>query len=296
LGLLLENTLDHTFGTNFVSETILCSLPRMQRIILTISCFSTKFLVNCEDTCGTWELPNDPVHFSPSHSSQWRLIAREGQKQDGTIIAGVKTEAMYPTVIRGHWAIGELEFYADPSCEGKKHTTLKKDGPVLSPLQTTYGWQDEFPAEHPFLLTLGGESPWYSEMRAIDGCASSEFWSQCYQCKNYDGDGKSAWFGVQFDNDEKDVTQIKCVKIFQKDADAYTATRVELQRWYPDTWGTDGVGSGWSWKKRGDWTGLNGGQWYVLSDNTTVAIDGAHGSTVPSLLGLVGFLLLSYCW
>jgi hypothetical protein len=206
---------------------------------------------------------------------------------DGTLIKGIETETTYPTVIRGHWAIGELEFYSDSNCEGPKYPTIQKDGPVLSPMHTTYGWQDEYPDGHPFLLTLGSEGPWYSEMRAIDGCPSSEFWSACYQC-----DASTAWYGVAFKDDKKDVTQIKCVKIFQKDADAYTATRVELQRWYPDSWNeTEGTGSGWSWKKQGDWTGLNGGNWYLLKGNSTVAVAGAHGSAVPSLLGLLGFFL-----
>jgi hypothetical protein len=257
----------------------------MQRIVLAVSCLCTKYLVNSEDTCGTYELPNAPVHFKPSHSSQWRLLATEGQKLDGTIIQGIEAENTYPTVVRGHWAIGELEFYLDPNCEGSKYNTLIKDGPVLSPLQTTYGWQDDAPAAHPFLASLGSEAPWYSEMRAIDGCASSEFWSQCYQC-----DGTQAWYGVQFNDDDKDVTQIQCVKIFQKNADAYTATRVQLQRWSPDSWDGEEV-VGWSWKKQGDWTGLDGGQWYVLKGNSTVAVAGAHGSAVPTLLGLMGVLL-----
>jgi len=235
------------------------------------------------------------VHFSPTHFGQWRLLATEGQKQDGTIIKGVKGETQYPTVIRGHWAIGELEFYADPNCEGSKHPTLVKDKPVLSPLHTTYGWQDDAVDEadaHPFLLGLGGESPWYSEMRAIDGCYSSEFWSQCYQC-----DGSSAWYGVKFDDDDMNATHIKCVKVYQKEADAYTATRVELHRWYPNLtsceYSEDAAVtcSGWGWKKVGDWTGLIGGQWQVLRDNTTVAINSAHGSAGLGFVGVLGFLL-----
>jgi len=251
------------------------------------------FLVAAEDTCGTWVLPKEPVHFNPAHGSQWRLLATEGQKLDGTIIKGIIEESTYPTVIRGHWAIGELEFYSDPHCKGKKYPTLVEDGPALTPLMTTYGWQDDAPAEHPFLAQLGSESPWYSEMRAIDGCYSSEFWSQCYQC-----DGTQAWYGVRFDKDEKDVTQIKCIKMFQKDADAYTATRVQLERWLPTTIIEDSDGNVTNvtvghWKKLGDWTGLNGGRWYVLQHNTTAATAGAHESAVPSCLGLVGLLLWS---
>lgn len=231
----------------------------MQRIILTISCLSTRLLVNCEETCGEYLLPNDPVHFSPSHGSQWRLVALAGQQQDGTIIRGVEGETFYPTVIRGHWAIGELEFYQDPNCEGKKHATLIRDKPVLSPMHTTYSWQDDSPDELPF--AAGQESPWYSEMRAIDGCSSSEFWSQCYQCSI-----PEAWYGVRFEKDEPEATQIQCVKMFQKDADAYTATRVQLQRWELNTESTEG-----SWIKKGDWTGLaKERRWYVLKGNTTV--------------------------
>lgn len=266
----------------------------MQRLILSISCLSTRFLVSSavdsENTCGEYLLPNEPVHFSPTHQSQWRLLALEGQKQDGTIIAGVKEESGYPTVIRGHWAIGELEFYADPNCEGSKLPTLQKDKPVLSPLHTTYGWQSDSPwnedNEPPF--SAGQESPWYSEMRAIDGCPSSEFWSQCYQCAV-----PEAWYGVQFINDEPNVTQIKCIKMFQKDADAYTATRVQLQRWESASTKDDGIGKvEWTWKTKGDWGGLSGGRWHVLRDNTTMAINGVPGSAVPSLLlGLCGFFL-----
>lgn len=250
----------------------------MQQTIITILCLSTRLLVSSEETCGEYILPNGPVHFNPTHYSQWRLLALEGQKQDGTIISGVESETTYPTVIRGHWAIGELEFYEDPNCEGGKHASLKKDTPVLSPLHTTIGWQDDTPDELPF--KAGEEAPWYSEMRAIDGCSSSEFWSQCYQCAN-----DEAWYGVVFDNDEPNRHQIKCIKMFQKDADAYTATRVHLQRWEPE-------GESGSWKTKGDWTGLTGGQWFVLRDNTTVAIAGAPGKALPSLLlGLCGFFL-----
>jgi len=267
----------------------------MQRIIIAISCLITNLLVHCEDMCGTWELPNAPVHFSPDHSSQWRLLAKEGQKLDGTVIEGVESESMYPTVIRGHWAIGELEFYADPDCAGAKHPTLKKDGTQLSPLHTTYGWQDAYPAEHWFHLTMMTDSPWYSEIRAIDGCHSSEFWSSCYQCGNVDTDDgkKNAWYGVRFENDDKDANQIGCVKITQKDADAYSATRVQLQRWYPSSWDSNGFGTEWSWKTQGDWTGLNGGQWYVLKANSTVAMAGAHGCAMPSLLALIAVLLFA---
>eukprot|EP00746_Dinoflagellata_sp_MGD_P165882 gnl/MRDRNA2_/MRDRNA2_95420_c0_seq1.p1 gnl/MRDRNA2_/MRDRNA2_95420_c0~~gnl/MRDRNA2_/MRDRNA2_95420_c0_seq1.p1 ORF type:complete len:257 (+),score=42.48 gnl/MRDRNA2_/MRDRNA2_95420_c0_seq1:82-852(+) len=252
----------------------------MQRVLLTISCLSTRFVVNSEETCGEYLLPKDPVHFSRTHGSQWRLLALAGQKQDGTIITGDPSEPMYPTVIRGHWAIGELEFFEDPNCEGNKHPSLKKDGPVLAPMHTTYSWQDDTPDELPF--AAGVESPWYSEMRALDGCSSSEFWSSCYQCAI-----PQAWYGVVFINDDPNVTQIKCVKVFQKDADAYTATHVELQRWEPPVNGTEG-----SWKKKGAWTGLNGGRWFVLKDNATAAVAGAPGSAMPSLLlGLFGFLL-----
>lgn len=257
----------------------------MQRIILTITCVSTKLLVNGEDTCGEYLLPKEPVHFNPTHGSQWRLLATAGQKQDGTVIEGKKEEVMYPTVIRGHWAIGELEFYADGNCNGNKLPTLLKDKPVLAPMYTTYGNQDTYPVEHPFLLSLGSEGPWYSETRAIDGCYSSEFWSACYQC-----DASSAWYGVRFDKDEPDVTQIKCIKMFQKDADAYTATRVELQRWQTPYEDAEGSYPG-SWKKYGQWTGLNGGRWYIMKENATVAIGGAQGSAVPGLLGLLGFFL-----
>lgn len=266
----------------------------MQRVLLTVSCLSTRFLVNSEETCGEYLLPNDPVHFSEAHGSQWRLVGMEGQKQDGTIIAGIKEEPMYPTVIRGHWAIGELEFYPDPNCEGDKHPTLIRDTPVLEPLHTTFGWQDDakWTEDTPLPFDVGGEgaameSPWYSEMRAIDGCSSSEFWSQCYQCAV-----PSAWYGVRFLKDEPNVTQIKCVKIFQKDADAYTATRLELQRWEPSSWDADGLGVEWSWKTKGDWSGLNGGRWYVLKDNTTVAVAGAPATSASSLiLGLFVFLV-----
>lgn len=252
----------------------------MQRILLTVSCLSTGFVANGEETCGEYLLPKDPVHFSASHGSQWRLLALAGQKQDGTIISGVETEPMYPTVIRGHWSIGELEFFEDPNCEGNKHPSLKRDAPVLAPMYTTYTWQDDSPDELPF--DTGRESqqqqPWYSEMRAVDGCSSSEFWSACYQCAI-----PEAWYGVAFLNDDPSVTQIKCVKIFQKDADAYTATNVELQRWDPASA---------SWKKKGAWTGLNGGRWFILKDEATVAVAGAPGIAMPSLLlGLLGFLL-----
>jgi len=257
----------------------------MQRIILTVSCLSTRFIVKSEETCGEYLFPKDPVHFNPTHGSQWRLLALAGQKQDGTIISGDESEPTYPTVIRGHWAIGELEFFEDPNCEGSKHPTLKKDTPVLSPMHTTYSWQDDSPEGLPFVLgrdeDAGRESPWYSEMRAIDGCYSSEFWSSCYQCAI-----PEAWYGVTFLTDNPNVTQIKCVKIFQKDADAYTATHVELQRWEP------AIESPGSWKKKGEWTGLNGGRWFILKDNATVAVAGAPGSAMPSLvLGLFGFLL-----
>jgi len=273
------------------------ALRRMQPLVLAFSYLSTRFLVHGEETCGKWEAgmdPRLPVHFSPTHGGQWRLLATEGQKQDGTIIKGIKGESSYPTVIRGHWAIGELEFYADPNCEGPKHLSYPGDDAVLSPLHTTYGWQDDpLPAEHPFHASLGEESPWYSEIRAIDGCSTSEFWSQCYQC-----DASSAWYGVKFDDADLNGTQIKCVKMYQKDADAYTATRVELHRWYPNTTTCktsedDGAVTceQWSWKKVGDWTGLTGGQWHVLRDNTTVAINSAHGSTGLGLVGVIGFLL-----
>jgi len=265
----------------------------MQIIALAISCLSARLLVNGEETCGKWEDPRDPVHFSPTHGGQWRLLATEGQKQDGTIIKTIPGEST--AVIRGHWAIGELEFYADPNCEGSKYPTLLKDTPVLSPIHTTYGWQDDAPDapdSGSFLASLGEEAPWYPEMRAIDGCSTSEFWSQCYQC-----DASSAWFGVKFDDDDLNATHIKCVKMFQKDADAYTATRVELHRWYPNIssckTNEDGATTcdGWAWKKVGDWTGLDGGQWYVLRDNTTVAINSAHGSAGLGIVGVIGFLL-----
>jgi hypothetical protein len=124
-------------------------------------------------------------------------------------------------------------------------------------------------------------------MRAIDGCSSSEFWSQCYQCVI-----PEAWYGVRFINDDPNVTQIKCVKIFQKDADAYTATRVQLQRWEPASRDSEGVGSEWDWKTKGDWTGLDGGRWYILRDNATAAVAGAPGSAVPNLvLGIFGLFL-----
>lgn len=258
----------------------------MQRIILAIYCLSTRFLVNSEETCGEYLLPKEPVHFTRTHGSQWRLLALAGQKQDGTLITGDKSEPMYPTVIRGHWAIGELQFFEDPNCGGKKHPTLEKDTPVLVPLHTTYSWQDDTPEELPF--NAGVEAPWYSEMRAIDGCSSSEFWSQCYQCTI-----PEAWYGVRFIKDDPNVTQIKCIKIFQKDADAYTATRVQLQRWEPASRDNEtGAGLEWDWKTKGDWTGLNGGRWFVLKDNTTVAVAGAPGTAMPSfVLGLLGFFL-----
>jgi hypothetical protein len=280
----------------------------MQQIILTISLLSTRFVVNGEDTCGEYLLPNAPVHFKPEHQSQWRLLALSGQKQDGEIINGVRGEPAFPTVIRGHWAIGELEFYADPDCEGPKHPTLKKDDkfpdltkdePVLSPMHTTYGWQDDTPymTEDDIPFDMQVDAPWYSEMRAIDGCYSSEFWSSCYQCWNpyvrlHDIKiTPSAWYGVTFLNDDPDVTQIKCVKIFQKDADAYTATHVELQRWGPTGRPTE---TGWEfgWVQKGNWTGLNGGRWFILKQNATVAVAGAPGSAMPSLvLGFFVFLL-----
>lgn len=259
----------------------------MQRIVVALSCLGNIFLVNSEEenTCGKWLLPKEPVHFNPSHGSQWRLLATEGQKIDGTIIQGVPSDDTYPTVIRGHWAIGELEFYADPNCEGSKYPTLIEDGPKLAPMQTTYGWQDEYPAPHPFLESLASEGPWYSEMRAIDGCPYSEFWSQCYQCAVPD-----AWYGVTFDENNVNVTHIGCVRVFQKDADAYTATRVQLEHWIPDSWVGENFTAGF-WKKHGDWTGLDGGSWFTLKNNFTVAVAGAHGSAVPSLLGLLGLLL-----
>lgn len=250
----------------------------MQLIFLAISSLLTRVLVDAEETCGKWKDPRSPVHFDSTNNGQWRLLATEGQKQDGTIIEGAPPLA----VIRGHWAIGELEFFEDPNCEGDKHPSLLNDddpswpSPVLAPLHTTFGWQDDTPEGHAFLIET--DPPWYSEMRAIDGCRTSEFWSQCYQC-----DSGSAWYGVVFD---KEASTIKCVKMFQKDADAYTATRVELQKWYPSE-------EGGSWKKLGDWTGLNGGRWYILKESETVAIASAHGSAGLSLIGLLSLFLLA---
>lgn len=257
----------------------------MQRLIIAISCLS---LVRCEeDLCAKVKPPNPPVHFDPDHGTQWRVVATEGQKQDGTIIVGAPSEPMYPTVIRGHWAIGELEWYSDDDCESGKHPTLKDDGTVVSPLHTTYGWQDDcpLPNEHWYHDSLVSDPPWYPEMRAIDGCYSSEFWSACYQCEK-----EAAWYGLQFHKDDPNTTQIRCLKIFQKDADAYTATRVELQRWVPPSSEVPG-----QWQKHADWTGLNGGRWYVLKANSTVAIAGTQRNAVPGLLGLIAALLWAAC-
>jgi hypothetical protein len=272
-------------------------LTKMQHLAIAVSCLS---LVTCyEDLCGKYKLPNKPVHFDPSHKSQWRLVATEGQKQDGTIIKGVKSETMYPTVIRGHWAIGEIEWYSDAECT-KKHPTLIEQGTQLSPLHTTYDGGDDCPyPPHDFHSTLPGDPPWYSEVRAMDSCHSSEFWSACYQCEEGDAwpevveknpdKGPNAWYGVQFHNDEN--SQVGCVKIFQKDADAYTATKVFLERWMVNE--TDGSGA---WTAHGNWTGLTGGRWFILKNDTTVAIGGTNRGTVPGLLGLITALLLTSCY
>lgn len=249
----------------------------MQLIFLAISSLLTRVLVDAEETCGKWKDPRSPVHFDSTNNGQWRLLATEGQKQDGTIIEGAPPLA----VIRGHWAIGELEFFEDPNCEGDKHPSLLNDddpswpSPVLAPLHTTFGWQDDTPEGHAFLIET--DPPWYSEMRAIDSCHSSEFWSACYQCESGD-----AWYGVQFKDAE---AQVGCLMVFQKDADAYTATKVFLERWMTDA---DGAGS---WVSHGNWTGLTGGRWFILKKDSTVAIAGTHRGTVPGLLGLITALL-----
>jgi len=253
----------------------------MQRLVIAFSCVS---IATCEDLCGSWELPNEPSHFDPTHSSQWRLVATEGQRQNGEIIKGVP--GTDTTVIRGHWAIGEIEWYADPNCSAAKHPTLKKDKTQVSPLHTTFSCTDECPSETDFHSSLATDPPWYSEMRAIDGCYSSEFWSECYQCAPTD-----AWYGIKFHHDDKNATQIRCLKIFQKDADAYTATRVELQRWYPASEENEMGG----WYTLGDWTGLNGGRWFILKSNKTVAIARTQRNAMPGLLGILGALLWIAC-
>lgn len=237
------------------------------------------------------ELPSEAADHHSTHRGQWRLVAIEGQSHKGEIITSLDNDGI---VIRGHWAIGEIELFPDGECTSAKIPTIVKDGAYLKPLDSSVDVAQTDSDGEPKTY----DPPWYKELRAFDECHTSQWWSPCYQC--YAGD---AWIGVQFDNNHLD-DEIRCVKIFQKDSDAYSATRVLLQRWLPDYWYEqnstapigNGTGPNWSWKSQGDWKGLKEGAWYVLKNNSDVAVAGAPASASPGLLVAVLGALLWALW
>jgi hypothetical protein len=249
----------------------------MRSQLLVICSLSVVLRAGAE--CGTKELPRSPVLHEATNRGQWRIVGLEGQTQTGEIIT--KENGNNGVVIRGHWAIGELELYEDAKCGGNKIKTLEKDKSPLAPLDTTWSKGKTDPDGHDFLESLVGYEKWYSEQRALDECYSSEFWSPCYQC----GEAE-AWVGWVFDAAAVD-TEVNCIKIIQKDADPYVATRIALERW------SNTQGKEWGWKKVADWKGLIPGRMHILMANETVAIAGAPSISAISPLALLVTALLS---
>lgn len=243
--------------------------------------------------CGTKpnrlpELPREPALHEATHSGQWRLVAVEGSDPKGDPI----TNPENGVVIRGHWAIGEIELYSDPDCRGDKMPTLEKDNTQVTSLLTTYQAPKSAPFPHEsnsFLEEIETDgTPWYSELRALDECQHSWFWSECTRCAP-----EQAWFGVRFDDPE---TELRCLRIIQKDSDAYLATGVRLQRWLPEYWNSttteDGIISkvpmgSWSWHQIKYWNGLEGGRWFLLTANSSLAIAGAPPFARPGVASVI---------
>jgi hypothetical protein len=175
-------------------------------LCLWVAAAATFRRVDAEDVRLEIEQMEGAAPLVETDANQWRIVGAKGMTQNGTRIDR----------IRGRWVIAEVQFFTDSVADQNAPGGYKCSGRIYSDNRKTHPLT-------PIDTSCGDNGPWFPEIRAVDMDEDTQFWSTCYQTK-----GCRAWYGIKIQN----AQTVKCIKIKQKDADAYVATTVRLERWY----------------------------------------------------------------